>query len=1147
MTAGARPVGSALGASEVPLPLVVPGRQGVRLDEFQMLNWGTFDRTVQRLVLAGGNGLLTGQVGAGKSTLVDGLTTLFAATHRVTFNRAAGADRSERTVATYVLGHHRNVFDEATGGTRPEALRDPKTAYSVLLARFLGAPGSPDGTVTAGAVFWFSDGQPNPNRLYFVAPSRLDIADHLANHADIRAVRTALRQAGCDLYENNFRAYQRTLCRSLGMTAAALDLLVQTISMKQVGNLTDFVRAHMLDGAASGDRIQKILDHYGDLTRAHELVIVAREQLDKLQPVATHAAAYTRAEARIASSTAAREAVPALVERRRLAVLDQEISRVEGQLPGLHHQGRRLKERIAITETRARQLAVAIQNEGGADLVEARFLLEQAQARLQQVTRASHELTELASVAGIAAPERSEDFTRFSSDVSDAAEAVTAADAELRDREFAARKALSDTRDELRAVREELADARTRDSNVPLELARLRGRVAEDLRIDVAALPFAAELLKVDDGASIWEPAAERLTRPLALSLLVPEQYYRDVAAWVDAHHLGRKLVYYRVPASVSRPDTPKHGTMAAHLVVRTGTAVSDWLRNQVVRRFSHTCVDDAKDLGAHARAVTRAGQAKDNDRHEKDDSFAATDRRHYVLGWDTAARRATLSAALPALEQQVTKAEEAAALLDVERADRADRAYALRQLQERFTEPSVIDVAAAHDDVVAAQEMHDNLVNAGSLRDLLKQQRDCDDELGLLHDQLSDLNQAVGAARKELNQFVDARDSTYEKLAALSDEELPAEAATALEEAQRLAVPLPTTNEGCDQWGSRLLRELLARADAAGSTRERAGRELVAAMKDFASLWPTFVTDIPTSDPASRVEFLALRDRLETDDLPRYEANFREQLQQNAIHELVAFSHFLTREAEKITGRISTINSALADISYQPGTYIRLEVEQTKDQIVRDFRAQLREVTSNALLGDDNAYAELRFLKVKELLDRFRGRDGTTAADLAWTAKVTDVRNWFSFAASERTRDEDTPVEHYTDSGGKSGGQKEKLAYTILAASLSYQYGLAGGNIAAFRFVMIDEAFGRGSDESTRFGLELFTRLGLQMLVATPLQKVHTIDPFVDAVGYVWMEDPRSRLLSMTIAEYHSRRAESRGGRNAATDGETQAAVGMS
>ncbi len=51
-------------------------------------------------------------------------------------------------------------------------------------------------------------------------------------------------------------------------------------------------------------------------------------------------------------------------------------------------------------------------------------------------------------------------------------------------------------------------------------------------------------------------------------------------------------------------------------------------------------------------------------------------------------------------------------------------------------------------------------------------------------------------------------------------------------------------------------------------------------------------------------------------------------------------------------------------------------------------------------------------------------------------------------FSASERWRADDAEHEHYSDSGGKSGGQREKLAYTILAASLAYQFGLEWGAV---------------------------------------------------------------------------------------------------
>ena len=146
---------------------------------------------------------------------------------------------------------------------------------------------------------------------------------------------------------------------------------------------------------------------------------------------------------------------------------------------------------------------------------------------------------------------------------------------------------------------------------------------------------------------------------------------------------------------------------------------------------------------------------------------------------------------------------------------------------------------------------------------------------------------------------------------------------------------------------------------------------------------------------------------------------------------------------------------------------------------------------------------------------------------DAGWTKRVTDVRNWFVFSASERWREGDVEHESYTDSDGKSGGQKEKLAYTILAASLAYQFKLEWGATRSrdFRFVVIDEAFGRGSETSTRFALELFKRLGLQLLIVTPLQKIQVIEPFVKSVGFVDnLQGSDSRLQNMSIEEYRER-----------------------
>jgi uncharacterized protein YPO0396 len=262
---------------------------------------------------------------------------------------------------------------------------------------------------------------------------------------------------------------------------------------------------------------------------------------------------------------------------------------------------------------------------------------------------------------------------------------------------------------------------------------------------------------------------------------------------------------------------------------------------------------------------------------------------------------------------------------------------------------------------------------------------------------------------------------------------------------------------------------------------------------------------------------------------LPRFEARFKELLNENTIREVAGFQSQLVKEQRTIRERIELINGSLEQIDYNPGRFILLEMQDNPDVEIRDFKQELRACTEGALTGsEDEQYSEAKFLQVKGIIERFRGREGQTELDRRWTRKISDVRQWFVFSASERWREDNTEHEHYTDSGGKSGGQKEKLAYTVLAASLAYQFGLEWGVVRSrsFRFVVIDEAFGRGSDESARFGLELFKRLNLQLLIVTPLQKIHIIEPFVASVGFVHNDEGRdSQLRNLTIAEYRAER----------------------
>ena len=290
--------------------------------------------------------------------------------------------------------------------------------------------------------------------------------------------------------------------------------------------------------------------------------------------------------------------------------------------------------------------------------------------------------------------------------------------------------------------------------------------------------------------------------------------------------------------------------------------------------------------------------------------------------------------------------------------------------------------------------------------------------------------------------------------------------------------------------------------------------------MKEFKNKYSIETRDFDGSIDSLN-EYNIFLNKLLKDDLPKYEEKFKEELQENIFRHIISFRENLIRQETTIKDKIKEINDSLYSIDYSRGRYIKLIQKRTQDKEIIDFRASLNNITENSM--DENNLAEEKFFEIKKIIDRFKGRVNETERDKKWTLHVTDVRNWFHFSATEYWRDNDEEYEHYTDSGGKSGGQKEKLAYTILGASLAYNYGINEKEKSSFRLIIIDEAFLKSSDESATFGLELFKKLDFQFIIVTPLLKINTMEPYVRHVGFVTYNDTthKSRIHNLTLGEY--------------------------
>ena len=1106
---------------------------GFRLERFEVLNWGTFNKRIWRIASNGENSLLTGDIGSGKSTLVDALTTLLVPAHRVIFNKAAGAETRERSLASYVRGYYKSEKDDERLASKSVALRGIGS-YSVILGRFRNEHFNE--TVTLAQVFWMKDEKGQPERFHIVSENELTIARDISGFGeDIQELKKRLRKMTGVTLHDNFPAYGQDFRRRMGLAGEqALDLFYQTVSMKAVSNITEFVRNHMLEDTDIEPRITALCRLFDNLNAAHEAVIKAEGQIARLTPLVNNCRSHEVLVASVAESERSREALSAWIARRKCGLLEEMTARFDLEILRMEDEAGQQQTAIDRYHEQQSKLKQAIADNGGRRIDEIAGLISNLEKERERRKKAYDEYAEACQQLELPRAQSLDTFhdnRRNAVELEQALEQNKAKQTAERDR---IKVAIHGVNAKCNELVNEIASLKKRKSNIPSPILCLRESLCEVLNIPEIELPFAGELIQVRKEESVWEGAIERVLHGFGLSLLVADAHYSAVSAYVDRTHLAGRLVYFRTAAETRPQAVLVAQSLANKIDIKADSASYQWLTGELARGYDYLCCDSLDEFRRHPKALTRQGQVKAGGvRHEKDDRNRIDDRSRYVLGWSNEGKIRALETQLEhhqaegdTLLSLLAKTEAALKDLDGHQA-------ALLELL-RPAEFAVINWSQTVAQIHQLQEEKRELEQSSdtlrtlniSLEAVTLQLKESNQKLGELQTKIGGKNTERGNAQSDL---VDAK-SILEQLPA--SERAICFPALDKQAAEPLEGKLQNTPKQCTEAETLVRKWLQGQIDKARKKAGEISSLIIAAMQQYIAAYPADSREINTSLDSSAA-FQLMLDHLMAEDLPRFKNKFKELLNKNTINEVALLQNKLDQESQTIQKKIDTINRSLKQIEYDSGTFIQLIPDPDPDMEIRQFKEDLKGCLANTLTGaEDELYTEHRFALVKKIIDRFNGRQDCTEADRRWTRKVTDVRNWYRFSASERWKEDATEKEFYSDSAGKSGGQKEKLAYTILAAALAYQYGIDQQSRAtrAFRFVMIDEAFGRGSDESARYGLQLFAKLDLQLLIVTPLQKIHVIENYVRSVHLVHNNEGNDSMIrSLTIAEYREEKARSK------------------
>jgi uncharacterized protein YPO0396 len=116
-------------------------------------------------------------------------------------------------------------------------------------------------------------------------------------------------------------------------------------------------------------------------------------------------------------------------------------------------------------------------------------------------------------------------------------------------------------------------------------------------------------------------------------------------------------------------------------------------------------------------------------------------------------------------------------------------------------------------------------------------------------------------------------------------------------------------------------------------------------------------------------------------------------------------------------------------------------------------------------------------------------------------------------FYARELSKLDDAELEVYQGGTGKSGGQRQKLTLTCLAAALRYQLGGEDVEFPKYSTVVVDEAFDKADPEFTTMTMKIFQAFGFHLIVATPMKAVMTLEPFIGGACFVHSLDRQTSM----------------------------------
>lgn len=1086
----------------------------IKLSKLSVFNWGSFNG-LHSIDISPNGTLITGENGAGKSTIIDALMILLRPAGKADFNMAAAqGDRSDRSLVSYMRGSYGRSVDDDKQVCKN--LRENSVA-TVIKAVYKHTT-DPNKIVVLLAVFYIngvSNQLSDVRKIYCVSDVDIDIKDILKafpNH-DARNLKQYLKSIkGCTVCDDNFSEYQTHFRHKLHMeNINAPALLSRALGLKKIDNLTDLIRNLVLEPGEIKVDAQRAIGQFEDLRLTHLKLEDARNREKILEELPAFSKDLDSCADQIGIYKEADNSILTYIAKYGASYYEKKIASTKEELErNVKNKEDSVQHKLEAESYEEQCHEIYIKNGGGAiEKINADIVLKKDE--LQRITRNLTDYNRQAQSLGLKDATSEEIFNENLERLSQIEE-----DLQQKDKTLATKKGMLMAEkkgfvDQLNKIKETLQDLSKRpNSNVDYKYQRLRDDIVSDLNLDPDDVVFAAELMDVKSSEESWHGAIERALGGFRLTLLVDREDYRDITKWINHRHTG---LHVRVQAAERNARPFNQFGNRGYLVKLNfkDHPYTNWLKS-FVQKFDLQCVNSAEELNSLEYAMTKEGSVQyKRGSFEKKDQSRVNDRHEWYLGFNNDAR-------LKLLAEDQEKLKE---LIDERDSDYSEISSDSMKIQQRLVAIRVIQRVDSFEEIDTSSiqrvidELNENLKNIQNSDDTTnfkkmweqakKQRQNIDASINLLSSTISTIEKDLVSFQEQFDiydgnrvlpikpEIVNFLDSIVEKL------EIPAEQLFYPNEKDKLSSYIRELSNSCKDEKSTIVTKA------------------VQVMTNFKTRWPTIAADW-NSGIESLHFYIDHLEKVVREGLPALVEDFKEKLNTEVTQTIACIVQKMEYEISFIEDRIGKINDVLSKADFRQNSFLCIRPKKIPNEFIKEFENDVKIVLS--LINSDEH--DKRYQYIETVIEKLSVALSSNSND---NRRLLDPRLRMQFTAEEIDRDTLEIKDVLDSSSGKSGGEKESFAGSVVAASLAYVLTPEDEQAPVYSTVFLDEAFSNTSDSVSVRVLKIFKELNLHVNLITPFKNIDVARDYADSLIIMTrnMATHSSTISELTWKDYDS------------------------